>query len=392
MKNYRPLIDQALNNLGLHGATIANFQKLSNEIEVLTGKKISSITIYRIYSSKNPNYKPYRFSTALLEEFNEKATNISNHILSQKNRYFVSENPRDSSLYKTVSKLLHLNNHEMIIDIFKELPLEAEKIGWERHSIGYALADYIRSSDFQIEKDEIINKIFHLNQFSIYYLQSYIDFNAIDTYYILLEKTLQLNTENLSKKSELNQLDKNSILFCISIRVFIDRISGINKNMKVAFEYLFQENTKHQIASTFANNIILYGRAIGAQIITSFSCKKFVLYKQLVSDLVEIKTPEIQKNDTFEASFCLGIWLDTLILCEDKIGFNSLIKNVNNPICGYAGEPQVLRLMLYRAIYHNQHEQILSLQKSTLLFSDGETKFHNEMIDKALLWIEPNMK
>lgn len=392
MKNYRLLIDQALNNLGLHGATIANFQKLSNEMEILTGKKISSITIYRIYSSKNPNYKPYRFSTALLEEFNEKATNISNHILSQKNRYFTSENPRDSSLYKTVSRLLQLNNHEMIIDIFKELPLEAEKVGWERHSIGYAIADYIRSSDFQIENDEIINRIFHLNQFSIYYLQTYIDFNAIDTYYILLEKTLRLNSENLNKKSELNHLDKSSILFCISIRVYIDRISGINKNMKAAFEYLFQENTKHQIANTSANNIILSARAIGAQIIASYSCKKIALYKQLVSDLVEIKTPEIQKKDTFEASFCIGIWLDTLILCDDKIGFNSLIKNVNNPICGYAGEPQVLRLMLYRAIYHNQQEQILSLQKSTLLFSDGETKFHNEMIGKALLWIEPNMK
>lgn len=376
------LIDDALELLGLRGRTLANFSKVSSEMKKVLGQSISPVTLYRIASPRSTAYKPFRFSVALLEEFIAQCQPQRKNYLVNNNHFHSSKNPRSSALYALLTQLLKSKKWEDIISFFGKLEVSSRSLGWERHIVAHAIGDFLRNEVVDFSKHPLGKELVKLHSFSIYYLETFIDFAHPKGYLKATDAWLANYNEHRSERQI-----QESVYFNLAIRPYFLRNKTASSTLHDSYIALVVNLTVDEIGAMIKHNPILMARIIGAQLLLCQIKKKKRKYDQLIDTLFSFHLNAINEHqNSFERAFCLGILLDTLIFCNDKPHFNNLLKHTNKSVFTETGDAIIYRVQAYLQIQKGKAIAEKEYVNDRFFLSDGESKLHRQLIRKVERW------
>lgn len=376
------LIDQALELLGLRGRTLANFTKLSSEMKNVIGQNISPVTIYRMSSPPNPSYKPFRFSIALLEDFIAQCQPQRLNYLINNNLLHANKNPRTSALYALLNQLFANKQWDELLVFFNNLDVTSRSLGWERHIVAHAMADFMRNNKVDFSSHPFGKKVIRLHSFSIYYLETFIDFSFPNNYLKSVNAWLSANTDACT-----SQQMHESIYFNLAIQPYFNVTSKSATVLQPSYNTLVVSMSLEKIQELSRRNPILMARIIGAQILLCHIKKKSLKYEQLLDELFNFHLAIIQEHpNSFERAFCMGILLDTLILCDDKKSFETFIKHTHKSAFTGTGDAIIYRIQSYLQIQKGKEIAEKDYVDDHFFLSDGEFKLHRKLIRKVERW------
>jgi hypothetical protein len=381
------LIDKSLKIIGLRGRTMANLSMLSIEMKKVLGETISAITLYRISSPRKTTYRPFKHSIAILEEFIAQCNYSEKRLLVNNNNYYISNNPRESFLYITINHLFQKEDWTNINQILSKINISKPNLGFERYPIAFAISDYLKSIKTKEIKDTLEQNIISHPYFSIFYLETYIDFSNQELYLKVLNIWLKHNTKSVQRNIYINQYNKiyESWLFAYSIKPFFMVILKNKEELTDCYQALFVSTTKEIFYKLINHNTILSARILGAKMIISNFLSKPSIYNECVENLFNIELDLINENgNSFEKAFCTTILLDTFVICNDKEGFISLLKKSNKSAFKTNGEATILRMQYYLDMYYSKNISIA--KKDSYYLSEGEVELHYYLIECARKW------
>jgi hypothetical protein len=386
--NPENLIDKCLDLVGLRGRTMANYNMLSAEIKKILGESISAITLYRIASPRKDTYKPFRHSIALLEEFVAQCNYSDNRSLVNNNHYHSSNNPRESALYLLITQLLQDEDWPSLKMFFDQLKTSSSNLGWERYIIAFALADYLREIEPARIKAKFEKTILSHPSFSVFYLETFLDFSEFEVYLNAQRIWLQYNP--IAKPFPKAITEHNSLLeswlFSYSIQPYFAALSKSNKRLLECFQVLLVDVSDEIIEQLCRHNPILAARVLGGRMLVAFLLQKQRMYRECADQLSSIYIDLLfAGSNSYEKAFCTVILLDTFLLSNDRERFLHLLKQSHCSVYDHTGDASIERLKLYLDFQHGK-KKFEDVSIHSFFLSDGELPFHNAMLRQAKIW------
>ncbi len=383
------LIDKSLDLVGLRGRTMANYTMLSAEIKKILGETVSPITLYRIASPRNEKYKPFRHSIALLEEFISHCKYSDSRFLVNNNHYHSSKNPRGSALYTLLSHLLQSEDWPAVKGLLDQIDTSCSNLGWERYIIAFVFADYLRVVGPAGIKSKCERNILSHPSFSIFYLETFLDYSAHEVYLNAQKIWLQYNpiVTPLQSKIDRHHSLQESWLFAYAVQPFFASFTKNKKRLHDSFQVLLISLSEEKLLQLWSHNPILSARVVGGQMLVSRLLKKDRTYQECVDRLFAVHLEQLnERANSFEKAFGMAILLDTFILCEDRDRFIHLLKQTHRSVYDQTGDASILRVQYYLDLLLGK-KALHPHPEDSFFLSDGEFPFHNELLQRAQNWL-----
>lgn len=254
---------------------IKSCKELSHKIFHITNLKISPSTLYRILNIERYKIKPYNYTIAAINTFNDLEEGLSKH-------YFDYERYKNENRTSPLENLLRLSlqnyNTNSINPFLNTLPLKYAELGIKQLEISHVFGFYFRENKDNPQAMFMLDTLIKNKQFLLYYFETFPDFDYLDEGYLMTLKRAivyhKFREKIFDRYEDQSKYDFRQAIFLQSIYIhyclllhkqdeILDFGKGVFNHAKLCEDILIHLKSDFTLISRFLSSRLIFAKSSG---------------------------------------------------------------------------------------------------------------------------------